>query len=141
MDRTPRILLVEDNPADVDLAQEAFRQCDVRAHFTIAGDGQEAWDLLISSGPYARVPMPDFIILDLNLPKVHGRELLARIKGHERLRRIPTIVLTTSNHRQDIDACYDLFANTYIVKPSHWDDFVAVVRSLERYWLHTATLP
>ncbi len=141
MDRTPRILLVEDNPADVDLAQEAFRECGIRAHFYIAQDGQEAWDLLTNSGPYGDVRAPDFIILDLNLPRLHGRDLLARIKSHERLRRIPTIILTTSNRQQDIEACYDLLANTYIVKPPRWDEFLGMIRSIDQYWLHTAQLP
>lgn len=141
MDRTPRILLVEDNPADVDLAQEAFRECGVRAHFYIASDGAEAWDLLSRTAPYADVPRPDFIILDLNLPKVNGREVLARIKSDPSLRMIPTIILTTSNRRQDIQACYDLFANSYIVKPSTWDEFLVAIRSLEHYWFHTAALP
>ena len=141
MDRTPRILLVEDNPADVDLAQEAFRECGVRAHFFIAGDGEEAWELLTRSGPYAEVPRPDFILLDLNLPRLSGREVLARIKGDAGLRSLPVIILTTSNRRQDIEACYDLAANTYIVKPSTWDGFLATIRSLEQYWFRTAELP
>jgi two-component system, chemotaxis family, response regulator Rcp1 len=141
MDRIPRILLVEDNPADVDLAQEAFRECGMRAHFYIVGDGQEAWDLLTRCGPYAGVARPDFIILDLNLPRMSGRELLARIKADAELRPLPVIVLTTSSRRQDIDACYDLLANSYIVKPATWDAFLAAIRSLEQYWFHTAELP
>lgn len=141
MDPTPRILLAEDNAADVDLALEAFRECGVHAHFYIAPDGQEAWDLLTNSGPYASVVLPDLIILDLNMPRLSGRELLPRIKRHERLRRIPTVVLTTSHRQQDIDGCYDGFANTYIVKPPVWSEFLAMVRSLDQYWLHTVQLP
>jgi chemotaxis family two-component system response regulator Rcp1 len=141
MDRTPRILLVEDNPADVDLAQEAFRECGMKAHFYIAGDGEEAWELLSRSGPYAEVPRPDFIILDLNLPRLSGREVLARIKRDPALRSVPVIILTTSSRPQDITSCYDLFANSYIVKSSTWDGFLASIRSLDQYWFHTAQLP
>jgi chemotaxis family two-component system response regulator Rcp1 len=141
MDRTPRILLVEDNPADVDLAQEAFRECGMQAHFYIAGDGQEAWDLLSRSGPYAEVPRPDFIILDLNLPRLSGREVLARIKSDAGLRSVPVIILTTSSRPQDITSCYDLSANSYIVKSSTWEGFLASIRSLDQYWFHTAELP
>ena len=141
MDRIPRILLVEDNPADVELAQEAFRECGILAHFCIAADGQEGWDLLTRCDPYAAVPLPDVILLDLNLPRLHGRELLARIKAHPELRRVPTIVMSSSNRRGDIESCYDLLASSYIVKPPRWDEFLAVVRSLDEYWLRTAMLP
>ena len=141
MDRTPRILLVDDNAGDVDLTQEAFRECGVHAHFYIAADGQEALNFLFRDGPFADAPTPDLIILDLNLPRIDGRQVLARIKVAPLLRRIPIVVLSTSSRAQDIHACYELMANTYIVKPTQWDQLLQVVRTLEQYWFGTASLP
>ncbi len=138
---TPRILLVDDDPADVELTQEAFRQCGLQAHFFIALDGHEARALLAREGAFAAVPPPDFIILDLELRGLSGRDLLTFIKRDERLRRIPVVVVASSDRQQDIEACYDLFANTYIVKPPEWDRFLERIRGLEQYWFHTATLP
>ncbi|MBA3684371.1 MAG: response regulator [Planctomycetes bacterium] len=141
MDRTPRILLVDDNAGDVDLTQEAFRECSVHAHFYIAGDGHEALQFLMREGAFVEAPTPDLIILDLNLPRLSGRDVLRRIKSTPELRRIPIVVLSTSSSAQDIHACYELMANTYIVKPTQWEDLLRVVRTLEQYWFGTATLP
>ena len=141
MDRTPRILLVDDNAGDVDLTQEAFRECNVHAHFYIAGDGHEALQFLMREGVFVEAPKPDLIILDLNLPRLSGRDVLRRIKNTPELRRIPIVVLSTSSSIQDIHACYELMANTYIVKPTQWEDLLRVVRTLEQYWFSTATLP
>jgi two-component system, chemotaxis family, response regulator Rcp1 len=141
VDRIPRILLVDDNAGDVDLTQEAFRECSVHAHFYIAGDGQEALQFLLREGPFHEAPTPDLIILDLNLPRLSGREVLERIKATPELRRIPIVVLSTSSSAKDIHACYDLMANTYIVKPTQWEDLLRIVRTLEQYWFGTAVLP
>jgi len=134
-------MLVDDNPGDIHLTQEAFRECGLQAHFVVAMQGEEAMQILSRTGVHAESPIPDFILLDLNLPKVDGREVLAHIKRSETLRRIPTVILTTSNRRQDIEYCYSLFANTYIVKPVQWDQFVILVRTLCQYWFNTASLP
>ncbi len=139
--RLPRILLVEYNAGDVELMQEAFRECDLKAHLFIAHDGLEALEFLRKDGVYEDVPSPDFIILDLNLPKLNGREVLAFIKTSAELKQIPTIIFSTSNRRQDIEACYRLYANTYLIKPAQWDKFVACIRSLEMYWFNLAALP
>ena len=141
MERIPTILLVDDNPGDLALTQEAFHECGLIANFQTACDGLEALALLSKTGVHATAATPDLILLDLNLPRMSGREVLTYIKRNERLRRIPTIILTTSSRQQDIEQCYELCANTYIVKPVHWSQFLALVRSLESYWLSVATLP
>lgn len=141
MKREPVILLVDDNPGDIHLTQEAFRENGHRPHFLIADSGTDALGVLRKEGAHGTAPTPDFILLDLNLPRMDGRELLRLIKGDEQLRRIPTVILTTSNRRQDIEQCYGLFANTYIVKPVHWDQFLKIVKSLEHYWFNVAALP
>ena len=139
--KTPRILLVDDDPADVEATQEAFRQVGLQAHFFIALSGDEARALLAREGAWSQVPPPDFIIVDLDLRGYSGRDLIGFIKGDERLRRIPVVVLTSSDRRQDIDACYELFANTYIVRPPEWDRFLERIRALEHYWFRVAALP
>ena len=141
MERTPTILLVDDNPGDLALTQEAFHECGLSANFQTAGDGVEAVAMLSRSGAHIDAVTPDFILLDLNLPRMSGREVLAFIKQDERLRRIPTIILSTSSRQQDIEQCYELCANTYIVKPVQWSQFLAIVRSFESYWFSVATLP
>src|SRR4051812_25934844 len=108
MATVPRILLVDDNPADVELTREAFRENAIEAEFHVVGDGIQAEAFLHKEGPYVDAPTPDVILLDLNLPVMDGRELLEMIKGHPDLRRIPLIVLTTSDRRSDIERCYGL---------------------------------
>jgi len=140
-ERVFEILLVEDNDGDVRLTHEMLKEASFRGRLTIARDGQEALAILRHEGPFADAPRPDLILLDLNLPKRDGRELLADIKGDPDLRRVPVLVLTTSNAEDDIVKTYDLHANCYIVKPVGLERFLEVVRSIESFWLGVATLP
>jgi CheY-like chemotaxis protein len=142
MDATkrPDILMVEDNPADVRLAQEAFRECAAHNSLSIARDGVEASDFLHRRGKFADASRPDLILLDLNLPRKDGREVLGEIKADPELMRIPVIVLTTSRAERDVRRTYDLHANCYVVKPADLDEFFGVVRSIEAFWLKAATL-
>jgi two-component system, chemotaxis family, response regulator Rcp1 len=135
------ILLVEDNPGDVRLTQEALREGKVRNRLSIARDGVEALRFLRREGEYADAPRPDVILLDLNLPKKDGREVLAEIKADDSLKRIPVVVLTTSSSEQDILRTYDLHANCYITKPVDLDQFIEVVKGVEDFWLTIVKLP
>ena len=135
------ILLVEDNPGDVLLTQEAFREGRLAHRLSTVGDGEEAIRFLRHEGPYENAPSPDVILLDLNLPKKDGRELLAEIKDDPALRYIPIIVLTTSDAEQDVWKAYKLHANCYLTKPIHVDDFIKKIRSLEDFWLTIVRLP
>ena len=135
------ILLVEDNPGDVRLTQEAFKDGKLSNRLHVVGDGVEAIAYLRRTGQYASAPRPDIILLDLNLPKKDGREVLATIKNDEELRRTPVVVLTTSKSEQDILKVYDLHANCYITKPIDLDEFMAVVRTIEDFWLSIVKLP
>jgi CheY-like chemotaxis protein len=135
------ILLVEDNPGDVRLTIEALKDGKVRNRLSVAPDGVEAMAFLRQEGKYAGAPRPDLILLDLNLPKKDGREVLAEIKADERLRQIPVVVLTTSSSEQDILHSYDLHANCYIPKPVDLDQFIDVVRGIENFWLTVVRLP
>jgi CheY-like chemotaxis protein len=135
------ILLVEDNPGDVRLTQEAFKEGKVNNSLNVAGDGVEALAFLRQEGKYANVPRPDVILLDLNLPKKDGREVLAEIKDDPDLRRIPVVVLTTSQAEQDILKSYNLHANCYITKPVDLERFITVVKSIETFWLSVVKLP
>jgi len=139
--RPVEILLIEDNPGDVRLTEEAFKEGKVLNRLSVVGDGVEALEFLRRKNKYAHAPRPDIIMLDLNLPKKDGREVLAVIKGDEKLRRIPVIVLTTSQAEQDILKVYDLNANCYISKPVGFDSFINVVRSIENFWLTIVMLP
>ena len=144
MDMTGRpieILLVEDNAADVRLTIEALREGKVRNNLSVARDGQEAMEFLNREGRYAEASRPDLILLDLNLPKKDGREVLAAIKADESLRRIPVVVLTTSSAEADILQSYTLHANCYITKPVDLEQFVKVVRSIDEFWLTIVRLP
>src|SRR4051794_28214029 len=129
------ILLVEDSPADVDLTREALEDAKVHNNLNVVNDGVEALAFLRREGVHAAAPRPDLILLDLNLPKKDGREVLAEIKADPILRRIPVVILTTSQAEQDILKSYDLHANCYISKPVDLDAFVDVVRSIEGFWL------
>lgn len=139
--RPVEVLLVEDNPGDVRLTQEAFKDGRMLIHLSVAGDGVEALDFLYRQGKFADAPRPDLILLDLNLPRKNGREVLMAIKADPELRRIPVIVMTTSKADQDIHRAYNLNANCYITKPVELDEFLKVVRSIEDFWLTIVTLP
>ena len=138
---TVEILLVEDNPGDVRLTQEVLRDGKVRNNMHVVKDGVDAISFLHQTGDYAGAPRPDIILLDLNLPKKDGREVLAEIKANHDLKNIPVVVLTTSSAEQDIFRSYDLHANCYITKPVDLDQFIRVIRSIEDFWLTIVKLP
>lgn len=139
--KTVEILLVEDNPGDVRLTKEALKEAKVINHLTVLKDGVEALAFLRREGQYATAPRPHLILLDLNLPKKDGREVLAEIKDDERLKHIPVVVLTTSKSEQDVLKTYNLHANCYVTKPVDLDQFVAVVKSIEDFWFGIVVLP
>ncbi len=139
--RTIEILLVEDNPGDVRLTLEAFKEGKVLNNFTVMNDGVEALAYLRQQGPYTNSVLPDLILLDLNLPKKDGREVLAEIKADEQLMKIPVVILTTSSAEEDIARAYGSHANCYITKPVDLDQFLAVVHSIESFWLTLVKLP
>ncbi|HEX3033861.1 MAG TPA: response regulator [Thermodesulfobacteriota bacterium] len=139
--RPVEILLVEDNPGDVRLTIEALKEGKMINNVNIVGDGAEALAFLHQTGNYADAPRPDLILLDLNLPKKDGREVLEEIKEDPELKRIPVVVLTTSQAEQDIHKVYDLHANCYITKPVDLDQFMKVVKSIEDFWLTVVRLP
>jgi two-component system, chemotaxis family, response regulator Rcp1 len=135
------ILLVEDNPGDARLAMEVLKEAKVRNNLHWTKDGVEALAFLRRERPYERKPRPDVILLDLNLPRKDGREVLAEIKNDEELKRIPVVVLTISKDEEDIFRTYNLHANCYVTKPIDLDQFVKVVRSIEDFWLTIVKLP
>jgi chemotaxis family two-component system response regulator Rcp1 len=139
--KTIEILLVEDNPGDVLLLKETFKQSKAANHITVAEDGTVAMDILHRTGKYADAVAPDIIILDLHLPKKDGREVLAELKEDTRFRSIPVIILTTSQAREDVIKCYQLHANCYITKPFDLEDFIAMVESFENFWFSKVRLP
>ena len=136
-----RILLVEDSPGDVRLTIEALKDGKVRNELSVVGDGIEALAFLQREGKYAEASRPDLILLDLNLPKLNGRELLAIIKQDGSLKRIPIVVLTTSEAEADVLRVYDLNANCYITKPVDLDKFITVIKAIEDFWLTIVKLP
>jgi CheY-like chemotaxis protein len=136
-----QILLVEDSAGDVALTTEALRDARIANDLHVVGDGESAIGFLRGEGEYAGRPRPDLVLLDLNLPRKDGREVLAEIKWDERLRRIPVVVLTTSNADVDILESYDLHANCYITKPVDFTQFLGVVQSIEGFWLSIVRLP
>lgn len=135
------ILLVEDNPADVRLIQEALKEGQIRNHLSVAADGEEALDFLYMRGTYAAAPRPDIILLDFNLPKKDGREVLEIVKHDPRLRRTPVIVMTTSHLERDVFNAYDNHANAFINKPLDFEHFIKVVASIEGFWFDIVRLP
>lgn len=135
------ILLVEDNPGDVRLTVEALKEAKVINNLTVLKDGVEALAFLRRQEPYAKAKRPHLILLDLNLPRKDGREVLAQIKEDETLKRIPVVVLTTSEDEQDVLRSYNLHANCYVTKPVDLDRFIRVVRSIEDFWLGIVVLP
>ena len=136
-----QVLLVEDSPGDVRLTQEAFRDANRSIHLHVASDGVEALAFLRHEGAHARSPRPDLILLDLNLPRMDGREVLAQIKADGSLKTIPTVILTTSEAEADIVESYQLHANCYLSKPGLLDAFESLVKSINDFWLTKAKLP
>lgn len=135
------ILLVEDNPGDYRLTKEALKEGKVYNNLHWCQDGVDAIEFLKRRGKHAEAPRPDIILLDLNLPKKDGREVLSEIKGDEDLRKIPVVILTTSKAEEDVLKSYDLHANCYVTKPVDLDKFIVVVQSIDRFWLTVVTLP
>ena len=136
-----QVLLVEDSSGDVRLTQEAFRDANPSIHLHVASDGVEAMAFLRHEGVHLNAPRPDLILLDLNLPRMDGREVLVQIKGDDDLKLIPTIILTTSDAEADIVKSYQLQANCYLSKPVQLDAFVNLVKSINDFWLTRAKLP
>ncbi len=135
------VLLVEDDPGDVLMTQEAFEEHKVRNRLTVVSDGAEALSYLRREGQYADAVRPDLILLDLNLPRRDGREVLAEIKKDESLGRIPVVVLTTSSADEDILRSYQLHANAYVTKPVDFDQFIAVIRQIDEFFVSVVKLP
>ncbi len=140
-DRAVEILFVEDNPGDVRLTQEALNEGNVRINLQVVGDGVEAMSFLRQEGKFVDMSRPDLILLDLNLPKKDGHEVLAEIKSDEVLKRIPVVILTTSRAEEDIFKSYNLYANCYVIKPLDLDQFMKVVQAIEDFWLTLVKLP
>jgi two-component system, chemotaxis family, response regulator Rcp1 len=141
MKKEIEILLVEDNPGDVRLTTEALSEGKILNNLNVVGNGVEALAFLNQEGKYKDAPRPDLILLDLNLPKKDGREVLAEIKTNRDLKRIPVVILTSSAADQDIATSYNLQANCYITKPVDLDQFLTVIKSIEQFWLTVVKLP
>jgi CheY-like chemotaxis protein len=144
MKPTHAILLVEDNPADIKITQRALRESELAVDLIVLRDGQEALDYLLRRETYADDPAwrrPDLVLLDLNLPRLSGQELLRRVRAEAQLSTVPVLVLTTSHRQEDVEAVYAAGANTYIEKPQDFDRFVEVLQTILRYWLEVALLP
>ena len=139
--RPVNILLIEDNPGDVRLAQEAFKEGNIEVQLDVVMDGLEAIHFLHKRAPYQHSNRPDLILLDLNLPKKDGREVLYEIKDDPSLRCIPVVILSTSNAEQDVLNSYNLYVNCYINKPVDFDRFFDIIKKIEDFWLNTAILP
>ena len=140
-ERPVEILLVEDNPSDVRLVREAFKEIKLCNRLSVVGDGEKGIAFLNKEGIYQDAPHPDLILLDLNLPKMDGRELLEQIKQCPELRTIPIVVLTSSKSEEDILRSYELHANCYITKPVGLDQFIRIVQSIEQFWFSIVKLP
>lgn len=139
--RAPEILLIEDNEGDILLTQTAFSDLDIGNNLSVVRDGVEALDYLFKQGSYSDAITPDLIILDLNLPRKDGREVLAELKKHSSLKKIPILVLTTSTSKNDVLTCYDLRANTYINKPIDYLQFLNIAKYIKQFWLTAVVLP
>ena len=139
--RPIQILLAEDNPDDIELTVEALKDSRVRNRLIVVKDGEEAISYLQGKGKYQHALRPDLILLDLNMPKKNGRDVLREIKNDPRLKRIPVVILTTSQAEEDIAHTYDLHANCYITKPVDFNQFLKVVKSIEDFWLTVVKLP
>lgn len=139
--RAVEILLVEDNEGDVELTREALRESKIQNRLSVVGNGEDALAYLHREGRYGDATEPDVILLDLNLPRLSGQEVLAEIKGDDRLKRIPVVILTTSRADEDIVRSYNLHANCYITKPVDFDQFTKVVQTIEDFWFTIVRLP
>lgn len=139
--RAAEFLLVEDNPGDIRLTREALRESKIKNNLNVMSDGEAAMAFLRREGPYADAPRPDVILLDLNLPKKNGLEVLEEIKADPGLRRIPVVIITSSEAEQDVLRTYDLHVNCYVNKPVDLEQFVKVVQSIETFWLTIVKLP
>lgn len=136
----PRILLVEDNPGDIRLTQEALKESQTNIHLDVVSDGEQAIDFLLRRNKFTDAIRPHIVLLDLNLPKKNGIEVLKEVKFNDSLKKIPVIVLTTSDADHDINKAYGLHANCYILKPVDFDDFAKVIKLIETYWFNTVQL-
>lgn len=141
MGRPVEFLLAEDNPGDVRLTKEALRESKISNNLNVVPDGVEAMAFLRREGKYADAPRPDVILLDLNLPKKDGREVLAEVKADPSLRLIPVVIITSSEAEQDVLKTYELYANCYVTKPVDLEQFIKVIQSIETFWLTIVTLP
>ena len=139
--RPIEILLVEDSPSDAEFTIEALKEAKMRNHLSLVEDGVQAMEFLHRQGQFTQAPRPDLIMLDLNLPRKDGREVLAELKADDHLKMIPVVVLTTSRAEEDVLRAYQLHANCYITKPVDFQQFLSVVRSIESFWLFVVTLP
>jgi two-component system, chemotaxis family, response regulator Rcp1 len=139
--KMPEILMVDDNPADIDLTSEVLAQSNQRFHMSAVHDGAEALSFLRRQGKYSRAPMPDLMVLDLSLPRKNGQEVLAEVKSDPKLAKMPVVVFTTSQATPDVLRSYELGANCYLRKPGNLADFVAVVQSMASFWFGFASLP
>ena len=139
--RSIEILLVEDNPGDARLTIEAMREAKVRNRMHVVEDGVEAMEYLRRQGRFGEAPRPDLILLDLNLPRKDGREVLAEVKSDPDLKRIPVVVLTTSQAEEDVVRAYDLHANCYVTKPVDLAQFMKIVAQIDAFWVNVVTLP
>jgi CheY-like chemotaxis protein len=135
------ILLVEDSKGDIGLIEEVFEEAKIKNNLHIAEDGEEAILFLNNQGPFSDAPRPDIILLDLNLPKKDGREVLQEVKGDDNLKNIPIVVLTTSKAEEDILRSYNLHANAYVTKPVDFNQFITVIKTIEDFWLQIVKLP
>ncbi|UBF30492.1 response regulator (plasmid) [Kovacikia minuta CCNUW1] len=139
--RAIEILLVEDNPGDIRLTQEVLKEGKIHNHLNVVEDGEKAIAFLHQIEPYSHVPLPDLVLLDLNLPRRNGLEVLKMIKSNESLRHIPVIIFTTSQAEDDIASAYKLYANCYIIKPIDLEQFTRSIKSIEDFWLTIVKLP
>lgn len=139
--KSVHILLVEDNEGDIFLTREALEESEYKTKVSIARDGQEALDFVFKVNGFEDQTTPDLIILDVNLPKKSGHEVLFEIKRHATYKQIPVIVLTTSSSKRDIELSYEYYANCYITKPVEVSDFLRVIAALQQFWINAATLP
>ncbi len=141
VNKNTNILLVEDNPGDIRLTKEAFKEINLDAALYVTRDGEEAISFLMKKSSYQTMPTPDLILLDLNLPKKDGREVLKIIKTDPALMQIPVVIMTTSKAKEDISKAYNLYANCYITKPIGLEEFINVVQYIGKFWLKVAELP
>lgn len=141
-ENTPiQVLIVEDNPGDVELAKAAMREADLPLELHVATNGEEAMRFMRQQDGHVGAPLPDLVLLDLNMPKKNGMEVLDEMKADDELRLIPVVVFTSSSAREDVEGAYDRYANCYITKPSDLDELMKVVRSIEAFWLTVVRLP